>query len=91
MWNSNSVIAWLITRSGLSTETIHPPGGVGALRAGTRGSSWLDGQQRGLELGREVAAGGERLEHDHGVGDRDVLEVLLARLERAEDGAHASS
>ena len=47
----------------------HPPNGVGALRAGTRGSSWLDGQQRRLELGREVAAGGERLEHNHGIGD----------------------
>jgi hypothetical protein len=25
MWNSNSVIAWLIARSGLDTESIHPP------------------------------------------------------------------
>ncbi len=25
MWNSNSVIAWLIARSGLETETIGPP------------------------------------------------------------------
>ena len=25
MWNSNSVIAWLLTRSGLDTESIHPP------------------------------------------------------------------
>jgi len=27
MWNSNSVIAWLITRSGLPVEEIHPPPG----------------------------------------------------------------
>jgi hypothetical protein len=26
MWNSNSTIAWLIERSGLSAESIHPPG-----------------------------------------------------------------
>jgi hypothetical protein len=25
MWNSNSVIAWLIARSGLDTESLHPP------------------------------------------------------------------
>jgi hypothetical protein len=27
MWNSNSVIAWLIARSGLDAETIRPPRG----------------------------------------------------------------
>jgi hypothetical protein len=27
MWNSNSVISWLIARSGLDAETIHPPAG----------------------------------------------------------------
>jgi hypothetical protein len=27
MWNSNSVIAWLLARSGLDTESIHPPAG----------------------------------------------------------------
>jgi hypothetical protein len=25
MWNSNSVTAWLIARSGIDTESIHPP------------------------------------------------------------------
>jgi hypothetical protein len=25
MWNSNSLIAWLIERSGLSAESVHPP------------------------------------------------------------------
>ena len=25
MWNSNSVIAWLIARSGIDTEAVHPP------------------------------------------------------------------
>jgi len=27
MWNSNSLISWLIARSGLSVETVHPPPG----------------------------------------------------------------
>jgi hypothetical protein len=27
MWNSNSVIAWLIARSGIDTESIQPPRG----------------------------------------------------------------
>jgi hypothetical protein len=27
MWNSNSFIAWLIARSGIDAETIHPPSG----------------------------------------------------------------
>ena len=25
MWNSNSVVAWLIARSGIDTDSIHPP------------------------------------------------------------------
>jgi hypothetical protein len=27
MWNSNSVISWLLMQSGLTMETIHPPAG----------------------------------------------------------------
>jgi hypothetical protein len=27
MWNSNSIISWLIARSGLDAESIHPPAG----------------------------------------------------------------
>jgi hypothetical protein len=27
MWNSNSVTAWLIARSGMDTESIQPPAG----------------------------------------------------------------
>ncbi|HEU6446027.1 MAG TPA: hypothetical protein VFL61_13315 [Gaiellaceae bacterium] len=37
MWNSNSLISWLIARSGLDAEPIQPPAGV-ALRAGAPGS-----------------------------------------------------
>ena len=36
MWNSNSVIAWLLARSGLPTETIRPP-------AGGRAPGWTAG------------------------------------------------
>ena len=38
MWNSNSLISWLIVRSGLDIDAIHPPAGV-APRAGMLGSS----------------------------------------------------
>jgi hypothetical protein len=36
MWNSNSVISWLLARSGLSAESIHPP-------AGGRAPGWGSG------------------------------------------------
>ena len=36
MWNSNSLVAWLIARSGLPTESIHPP-------AGGRAPGWSAG------------------------------------------------
>jgi hypothetical protein len=41
MWNSNSFIAWLLERSGLDTESIHPP-------AGGRAPGW----QAGLVVAR---------------------------------------
>lgn len=52
MWNSNSVISWLVARSGLDTESIHPP-------AGGRAPGW----QSGLAVARrqcEEAAGPQR-------------------------------
>jgi hypothetical protein len=36
MWNSNSVIAWVIARSGIDVESIHPP-------AGGRAPGWRAG------------------------------------------------
>ncbi len=27
MWNSNSLISWLIVRAGLDVDTVHPPAG----------------------------------------------------------------
>jgi hypothetical protein len=36
MWNSNSVIAWLLARSGLAAESIRPP-------AGGRAPGWRSG------------------------------------------------
>ncbi|MBD0860667.1 hypothetical protein IA539_05530 [Gordonia sp. zg691] len=30
MWNSNSLIAWLLERSGIDAASVHPPGGGGA-------------------------------------------------------------
>jgi hypothetical protein len=45
MWNSNSVIAWLITRSGIETRSIRPP-------AGGRAPGW----QAGLAIARRQEA-----------------------------------
>jgi hypothetical protein len=45
MWNSNSVIAWLIARAGLASEAIHPP-------AGGRAPGW----HAGLVVARRAAA-----------------------------------
>ena len=39
MWNSNSIIAWLIARSGLDVGSISPPAG-GVRPAGTPAWSW---------------------------------------------------
>ena len=36
MWNSNSVISWLLARSGLDVDAIHPP-------AGGRAPGWVSG------------------------------------------------
>ena len=49
MWNSNAVIAWVIARSGIDTESIQPP-------AGGRAPGW----QAGLAVARrqEEEAGG---------------------------------
>ena len=41
MWNSNSVIAWLLAQSGLPTDAVHPP-------AGGRAPGW----QAGLAVAR---------------------------------------
>ncbi len=43
MWNSNSVIAWLIERSGIDVESIRPP-------AGGRAPGW----QAGITVARRV-------------------------------------
>jgi hypothetical protein len=54
MWNSNSVIAWVIARSGIDAESIQPP-------AGGRAPGWLAGlvaarrQEEGEEEARPAA------------------------------------
>ncbi len=45
MWNSNSVIAWLLAQRGIDTESVHPP-------AGGRAPGW----QAGLEVARREQA-----------------------------------
>jgi hypothetical protein len=57
MWNSNSLISWLIASSGLNVESVHPP-------AGGRAPGWRAGlvvarrqQPTADSVGREPAAG----------------------------------
>jgi hypothetical protein len=57
MWNSNSLISWLLTRSGLDVDSIHPP-------SGGRAPGWHAGVvmgRRQLELATaSTKAAGER-------------------------------
>jgi hypothetical protein len=46
-WNSNSLIAWLIGRSGLPVDTIHPP-------VGGRAPSWDAGLSAARQQQRKV-------------------------------------
>ena len=48
MWNSNSVIAWVIARSGINTESIRPP-------AGGRAPGWQAGLVIASRRGKDVA------------------------------------
>ena len=52
MWNSNSLIAWLIARCGLPAESIHPP-------MGGRAPGWHAGLVVGARM-QPVVAGGSR-------------------------------
>jgi hypothetical protein len=47
MWNSNSVVSWLIARSGIPTAGIHPP-------VGGRAPGWQAGLIAGAAARREV-------------------------------------
>jgi hypothetical protein len=56
MWNSNSVIAWLLTRAGVAVEGIRPP-------AGGRAPGWAAGVAvaRRQQPGLPQPTGGQRL------------------------------
>ncbi len=64
MWNSNSVISWLIARSGLGVETVHPP-------AGGRAPGWRAGvvvarrQETSPDTVERGAAGGDKSREFH--------------------------
>ena len=56
MWNSNSVIAWVIARSGIDTESIQLP-------AGGRAPGWQGGlvvaRRQDGEVGRTAESDGK--------------------------------
>jgi hypothetical protein len=59
MWNSNSLISWLIARSGLGVESVHPP-------AGGRAPGW----RAGLVVARRQDTG----KHSEQRNDVDALQ-----------------
>lgn len=62
MWNSNSVISWLLARSGLQAEEIHPP-------RGGRAPGWA----AGIRIARNTTSlGGPTNEHVATSSDRYV-------------------
>jgi hypothetical protein len=78
MWNSNSVIAWLLARSGLATETIRPP-------AGGRAPGW----QAGLTVARRSPSGSDHAaEVPHPVGRSTLLARPLDQQTRNWDMVH---
>jgi hypothetical protein len=80
MWNSNSVIAWLIARCGFPAESIHPP-------VGGRAPGW----RAGLVVARRQGP-----VHDSGVRQRAASDFVKAesperRRPRAADALTASA
>ena len=59
MWNSNSVTSWLIARSGLDAESIHPP-------SGGRAPGWRAGVVVARREGVRVSRVRSRLNPDSG-------------------------
>jgi hypothetical protein len=77
MWNSNSVTAWLIARSGMDTDSIHPP------KAG-RAPGWQAGlvvaQRQKAEM-PPVALSAEmlRVHEDHSRDERERISSWIRR------------
>ena len=85
MWNSNSLISWLISRSGIDVDALHPP-------AGGRAPGWGGG----VVVARRLATAGSADLHRPGdVGDRqesdeppvveDERSVETVRVELLQD------
>ena len=85
MWNSNSLISWLISRSGIDVDALHPP-------AGGRAPGWGGGVVAARRL---ATAGSADLHRPGDVGDRqesdeppvveDERSVETVRVELLQD------
>jgi hypothetical protein len=62
MWNSNSLISWLIARSGLDVDTVHPP-------AGGRAPGW----DAGVNVARRQAPATPEVRHAADAATLDAL------------------
>jgi hypothetical protein len=67
MWNSNSLISWLIARSGLDVESVHPP-------AGGRAPGW----DAGVTVARRQATSTPDLRHPAVAATLDALSRGIA-------------
>ena len=65
MWNSNSMIAWLIATAGLSTDLLRPP-------PGGRAPGW----DSGLEVARRAAGSPQQPYGQHPMADRLLRRML---------------
>jgi hypothetical protein len=65
MWNSNSMIAWLIATAGLSTDLLRPP-------PGGRAPGW----DSGLEVARRAAGSPQQPYGEHPMADRVLRRML---------------
>jgi len=62
MWNSNSLISWLIARSGLDVDIVHPP-------AGGRAPGW----DAGVNVARRQAPSTADVRHPADASTLDAL------------------
>jgi hypothetical protein len=77
MWTSNSVISWLIARSGLPAETLSPP-------PGGRAPGW----QAGLVSARRGRAASASSSHQ-GIGEEETMKTIVVGYEETEPAKRA--
>jgi hypothetical protein len=68
MWNSNSLISWLVARSGLDVDAVHPP-------AGGRAPGW----RAGVLVARRQETSPDLAEREPPAGARPASSLTSSR------------